>query len=238
MSSKHGYRVATSTTIDLSTPKRAEKDPIGSPVNTAETTPQSSASSSAKRRGRVQREKTTSKTSATPRNAVLKSKLTEKPEKAAPMMKTFKAKKEADIKFTKPTTVADKVSGIIFTIVYETEPGQDVFILGEDTKFGNWDTTNLGIPLKWTEGHVWTTQVDSQSVPPTSTFKFVIKEKDGSLTWETRPDRVFDMDKIMYTVRTSQRLHSKGCTYLDKGTVKIEYNESSGLVTLTFTWNK
>lgn len=238
MSSRHGYKVVSATTIDLSTPKRVEKETESSPVNTAETTPQSAASNSANRRGRIQRERTTSKTSATPRNAVLKNKLTEKSEKVAPLMKTMKTKKETDIKFTKPTTVADKISGIIFKIVFETVPGQDVFILGEDTKFGNWDIAALGIPLKWTEGHVWTVQVDPDSVPQTSTFKFLVKEKDGSLTWETRADRVFDMDKIMYTVKTSQRLHSKGSTFLDKGTVKIEYDETKGLVTLTFTWNK
>lgn len=41
----------------------------------------------------------------------------------------------------------------IFKIKYETNPGEEVYILGEHRDFGNWHKSKF--KLKWTEGHIW-----------------------------------------------------------------------------------
>lgn len=231
---KHGVSVASSATIDLSTPDKADKGEDFS-MNTAETTPQSASSSSAKRRNRVVRMRNGATTVRSPTMAEKKVDVTPKEESKNASFKKAKTTKEA---VSRPVTVADSINSIVLKIVYETVPGQDLYILGQDEKFGAWDTLKLGLPLKWTTGHVWQVKLSPNSLPKESVFKFIVSEIDGSLTWETRSDRVFDISKITNTLTTSNRLKSKGFVNLEKGAVKMEFEETSGTVTLTYIWNQ
>jgi hypothetical protein len=40
----------------------------------------------------------------------------------------------------------------IFRIKYETNPGEEIYILGDHSDFGNW--INPKFELKWTNGHI------------------------------------------------------------------------------------
>jgi hypothetical protein len=111
-------------------------------------------------------------------------------------------------------------------------------MLGESPKFGKWDTTKLGLPLKWTNGHIWTGAFSLKSLPKNSVFKFIVREEDGSVIWETGADRTFDLSKITYALRTSNRLRTKGHTTLEKGSVKMELDEPQKTVMLSYIWDQ
>lgn len=136
------------------------------------------------------------------------------------------------------TAFSENLNRIKFRIYYKTVPKQDLFILGDGSLFGDWKEANLGFPLKWTEGHIWVGEIPVDELASTFTFKFICKEKDGSITWETRDNRKFDVEKIRYTLKTSHRLETKGEASLEKGAIKFEYDKEDGLVTLTYTWDK
>jgi hypothetical protein len=217
--------ITPGTKIDLSTPKRGDNEDNSS-FNTAGTTPQSASTGSSKRRNRIMRKRG------------------QKEEESPKVIETEKTQtkisEEAKVSSipSKPVTAIDQVSQIIIKIFYETVPGQDLFMIGESPKFGKWDTSKLGLPLKWTNGHIWTGVFSLKSLPKNSVFKFICNEIDGSITWETREDRTFDLSKITYALRTSHRLRTKGQTSLEKGLVKMELDEATGSVTLTYNWGQ
>lgn len=210
--------------IDLSTPKRGNKEDNSS-FNTAGTTPQSASTGSSKRRNRIMRKRGEKEAEASPKMVETEQTYTSEEAKVSNVS-------------SKPVTAIDQVSQIIIKIFYETVPGQDLFIIGESPKFGKWDTSKLGLPLKWTKGHIWTGVFSLKSLPKNSVFKFICKEIDGSITWESREDRTFDLSKITYALRTSHRLRTKGQTSLEKGLVKMELDEATGSVTLTYNWGQ
>lgn len=171
-----------------------------------------------------------------------------KPEVRSPMAKkmTFnkgdrspkEEKKETPKTFARQPTASEQLSKVVFKICYETVPGQDLFIIGEDPKLGSWNTEKLKLPLKWSENHVWTGEVAVKKLPKSSAFKFIVKQLDGSFLWENRENRIFDLNKISNTLKTNHKLRTKGSTILDKGGLQVDYEESTGTVTLTYTWEK
>lgn len=155
-----------------------------------------------------------------------------------PKQKSFKQKQDIDVKGTRPTTGEESINSVIFAIRYVTVPGQDLFLCGDDSKLGKWDPSSEKVPLTWTDDHMWVTTLSVKELPLKAEYKFLIREIDGSITWETRENRIFDITKIGYSVRTSNRLKSKGFTNIEKGTVKLDFDSQEGVVTLTHKWSE
>ncbi|XP_027067048.1 uncharacterized protein [Coffea arabica] len=66
--------------------------------------------------------------------------------------------------------------------------GQQFLIVGDDPMFGLWDPSNA-IPLNWSEGHVWTVEMD---IPcdKVMKYKFILKRGDDTILWQPGPDRI------------------------------------------------
>jgi hypothetical protein len=228
------------TKIDLSTPERAARD------NTASTTPlsTSSGSASARRTREIRSRKINQHKQIAEEPAKEEIKPEEEmkvvveaeniPKQAIPPKQ--KSPKDQEPKKSKDITSIDQLSGIVIKIFYKTVPGQDLFIIGGDEKFGNWSTTDLVFPLTWTDGHIWTAVKKPISLPKSTKFKFIVSEIDNSITFEKKDDRIFDLSKLNYTLRTSQRLRSKGFTELKNGSVKVELDKDQKLLILTYDW--
>ena len=179
----------------------------------------------------------------------------------APVTKARKEEAKAAVVEPKvPSKTNTEISEIIFKIFYKTVPGQDLYISGEDEKFGNWGKTNLGIPLKWTPGHIWIGRFSVKSLPQTSNFKFIVQEKDGSITWDEGEDRVFDIKKLQKITNSSHFIENYGDLITEvnperiicqksnkigkkdvllplKGAEKIKYGEIISTLVMTYNWN-
>jgi len=81
---------------------------------------------------------------------------------------------------------AQQVS-VIFNEDVTTTFGENVFVVGSLPQLGNWDLSNA-IPLDATNYPVWGATV---YLPPNTEFeyKFIRKETDGSIVWESDPNR-------------------------------------------------
>ncbi|KAG6435759.1 hypothetical protein SASPL_100634 [Salvia splendens] len=76
--------------------------------------------------------------------------------------------------------------------------GQQFLVVGDDPNLGLWDPSE-GVPLNWSEGHVWTAEVDVPCGKVIS-YKFVLEEMAGAVMWQPGPDRVletWDTDKTI-----------------------------------------
>ncbi|KAK9986075.1 hypothetical protein SO802_031026 [Lithocarpus litseifolius] len=76
-----------------------------------------------------------------------------------------------------------------FQIQKECMFGEQFLIVGDDPKLGLWDPSSA-IPLDWSEGHVWTAELDVP-IGKSIQFKFILKGNAGKILWQPGPDRFF-----------------------------------------------
>ena len=74
----------------------------------------------------------------------------------------------------------------IFRIKYETNPGEEIYILGDHSDFGNWIKPIF--KLKWTNGHIWQAEYNFLISIKYIQFKFVCLSK-ASTKWEEGENR-------------------------------------------------
>ncbi|XP_022748185.1 uncharacterized protein LOC111297858 [Durio zibethinus] len=82
-----------------------------------------------------------------------------------------------------------KTTHVKFQLRKECSFGEHFFIVGDHPMLGLWDPESA-IPLTWSEGHVWTLELDIP-VGVSIQFKFVLKTRTGNLLWQPDPDRIF-----------------------------------------------
>jgi hypothetical protein len=86
---------------------------------------------------------------------------------------------------------------IKFSIKYSTQPGENIYIVGDIKELGNWKEHKL--KLKWTDGHIWKAKLSLPSEVENFCFKFVCAS-DKHVRWEEGPNRIFD--KTCYGLST------------------------------------
>lgn len=94
---------------------------------------------------------------------------------------------------TSSTCVAATSLPIAFTEKVTTSYGESVFITGSISQLGNWNTANavaLSSSQYTSANPVWTVSLDLP-VGTTFQYKFIKKETDGSVVWESDPNRSY-----------------------------------------------
>ncbi|KAL4922969.1 putative glucan 1,4-alpha-glucosidase [Aspergillus undulatus] len=89
---------------------------------------------------------------------------------------------------TTPSSVA-----VTFNEIATTNYGEDVYIVGSISQLGNWDTGSavaLSASKYTSANNLWYVSVD---LPAGTTFeyKYIRKETDGSIVWESDPNRTY-----------------------------------------------
>nr|XP_043639074.1 putative receptor-like protein kinase At5g39000 [Erigeron canadensis] len=77
-----------------------------------------------------------------------------------------------------------------------------ILVTGNDQVLGLWDPNNA-IELKWSEDHLWSTDLDI----PTAKFikfKFIMRKGNGEIVWQPGPDRVLACYKTDKTMTLSE----------------------------------
>ncbi|KAH9987051.1 glycoside hydrolase family 13 protein [Russula vinacea] len=79
------------------------------------------------------------------------------------------------------------IVSVLFSENATTTYGENIFVVGSVPQLGNWNSSNA-IPLDPTNYPVWGATV---YLPPSTTFeyKFIRKETNGSIVWESDPNR-------------------------------------------------
>ncbi len=86
---------------------------------------------------------------------------------------------------------------VTFTVTgYTTYYGQDVFIVGNVSELGNWNTVQA-VPLNWVNSNTWSGPVSfTVSQGQTIEYKYIVRNPNGSIIWESGSNHT-------YTVPTS-----------------------------------
>ncbi|XP_021622112.1 uncharacterized protein LOC110622059 isoform X2 [Manihot esculenta] len=95
-----------------------------------------------------------------------------------------------------------KTVHVKFQLKKECSFGEQFVLVGDDPLFGMWDPANA-IPLKWSDGHVWTVELDIP-IGKSIQFKFILKEVTGRILWQPGPDRIFKAWETENTIVVSE----------------------------------
>ena len=106
-----------------------------------------------------------------------------------------------------------------FRIHYKTNPGEDVYILGDIDNFGFWKEKKF--KLEWTEGHIWKKEFEMYKNDKIIQYKYVVATNNNIL-WENRPNRTLDPNNV---------------SDIKKENGKYILNQKWGLTTINFILN-
>ena len=82
---------------------------------------------------------------------------------------------------------SDKIT-FEFQIQYETNQGENIYILGSDPIFGNWKDKKF--KLHWTDNHIWKNEITIPKNTKYIKYKFVCIDNDNNKRWENGPNRI------------------------------------------------
>ena len=78
----------------------------------------------------------------------------------------------------------------LFRLRYDSRWGEELFLTGNTTELGNWNT-NKAIPMEYVGPGIWSVETD---VTPMAEYKYFIRE-NGQIRWEDGPNRILPEGK-------------------------------------------
>lgn len=88
-----------------------------------------------------------------------------------------------------------------FVLEKKCKFGQQFHVVGDAPQFGSWNP-KAAVPLEWSEGDTWTTEVDVP-VGKQIEYKFILIGKRGELLWQPGSNRVFETSGSVASVVVS-----------------------------------
>ncbi|XP_011047441.1 PREDICTED: uncharacterized protein LOC105141784 [Populus euphratica] len=95
-------------------------------------------------------------------------------------------------------TNESKTVHVKFQLRKECSFGEQFTIVGDDPLLGLWDPES-GIPLNWSDGHLWTVEMDIP-VEKSIQFKFILKGIAEKIFWQPGPDRILQTWETSNTI--------------------------------------
>lgn len=83
-----------------------------------------------------------------------------------------------------------------FRIKYDTKIGEQIYIFGDNEKFGNWK--NKIFKLEWSENNIWKKEFKININDKNIEYKFVCCNDNGNVIWEKGPNRILDPKNISH----------------------------------------
>lgn len=104
-----------------------------------------------------------------------------------------------------------------FTVHYETQLGENIYILGDIPELGDW--TELVCRCDWTEGNIWRKYFSLPRKLIEFNFKFVcVNEVTEEKRWEEGPNRTYK--------RVNTEFVTLACSWSENNPVNQENNEN------------
>ncbi|KAI3992551.1 hypothetical protein MKX01_022642 [Papaver californicum] len=116
-----------------------------------------------------------------------------------------------------------------FQLIRECLFGQEFLVVGDDPIFGVWDPSSA-IPLKWSQGHLWTAELDVP-IDKTIQFKFILKDPvTGKVIWQPGPNRVFQTWETNNTIVVFEDWNTVGLQMISEEEPLANSNTSEDVI--------
>ena len=101
---------------------------------------------------------------------------------------------------------------------YETFPGEEIYIYGDNSDFGNWKYPKF--KLRWSKGHIWKADYEMPKSSNSIKFKFVCHSKTSD-KWEEGENRLLSPRNLNGLSKTSDGKYILDCVW---NHFKINFN--------------
>lgn len=138
----------------------------------------------------------------------------------------LKIEKGEEVNESKVNIIMKKYSfdSIGFEIVYPTNFGEEIGLLGSIDPLGNWKESNI-LFLTWNKGNIWTGAIPFNQNYFEFEFKFILTDKRKIKKWESGSNRKYSLNAIQNEFDKQLKCNS------------YEYNEQKKLIKLICKWN-
>ena len=106
----------------------------------------------------------------------------------------------------------------LIKLKYETKPGEEIFIYGDNKDFGNWSSPKF--KLSWSKGHIWQADYKLSKTIDFIKYKFVCHSKHYNI-WEEGENRILSPSNIEYLPKTEDGKYILNCIW---GYFQINFN--------------
>ena len=130
-----------------------------------------------------------------------------------------------------------KINKITFQMTYNTQPGEDLGVIGAIPELGNWDQ-NRALRMSWNNGNVWKASINYNFKREKEfEFKFIFIQNGRVKKWEDGNNRKLGFsqlkDIIEPNIKEEYFVEFKNIDNKD-----IIYDHKEGILTIICCWNK
>ena len=107
---------------------------------------------------------------------------------------------------------------LLIKLKYETKPGEEIYIYGDNSDFGNWSSPKF--KLSWSKGHIWQADYKLSKSINLIKYKFVCHSRHYNI-WEEGENRLLSPNNIDYLPKTEDGKYILNCIW---GYFQINFN--------------
>jgi len=142
---------------------------------------------------------------------------------------------------TKPTPVSIKkefkIKKIIFQMKYNTQPGEDLGVIGSISELGSWDQNNA-LRMRWNDGNIWKAEINYDfGMVKEFEFKFIFIENGRVKKWEDGNNRKLNFYELKNMIEPMIKDEYKVEFKNIKGN-DIIYSHNENTIMIISDWNR
>ena len=129
-----------------------------------------------------------------------------------------------------------KINKIIFQMKYNTQPGEDLGVIGSISELGSWDQ-NRALRMNWNDGNIWKANINYDfGKEKEFEFKYIFIENGRVKRWEDGNNRKLEFSQLKNLIEPNIKeeyfIEFKNINGKD-----IIYNYKEGALTIICCWN-
>ena len=130
-----------------------------------------------------------------------------------------------------------KIKKIIFQMKYNTQPGEDLGVIGSISELGSWDQ-NRALRMNWNDGNIWKASINYDfSREKEFEFKYIFIENGRVKKWEDGNNRKLEFNQLKNLIEPNIK-EEYIVEFKNNNGKDIIYDHKEGNLTIICNWNQ
>ena len=130
-----------------------------------------------------------------------------------------------------------KIKKIIFQMKYNTQPGEDLGVIGSISELGSWDQ-NRALRMNWNDGNIWKASINYDfSREKEFEFKYIFIENGRVKKWEDGNNRKLEFNQLKSLIEPNIK-EEYFVEFKNNNGKDIIYDHKEGNLTIICNWNQ
>ena len=130
-----------------------------------------------------------------------------------------------------------KIKKITFQMKYNTQPGEDLGVIGSISELGSWDQ-NRALRMNWNDGNIWKASINYDfSREKEFEFKYIFIENGRVKKWEDGNNRKLEFNQLKNLIEPNIK-EEYIVEFKNNNGKDIIYDHKEGNLTIICNWNQ